>query len=561
MAFRSCFNRIVRLPLTLTTIAWVTIAYGKLNFEDVFRRELFYPPQAVIGAFEGLRLNEGDAYVSRWGSTAPKSTTFWSGDVRSSCLRSADVPSSDERGIRAASRIAFLVPFRIGDTVSWENQSHSIPLTIPGSLAARAMCTKLLVHDEWTCPSGVGSTCAADFASDAPCCEQSGTRVARRYQCPLDAPICTKYVRNERWGRCVQGETDNHVNSKPSPPNSFDCDYFARRVIAFHRYIHLCEVSACDDSLLFASLPWSDEITGTLPIEKMTQRTRDLGVDSISRLLCDAVLQIERGREKVESIRVLHRLDLHNPMPSLRSTCHVLTATAMYASMESAVSDILGLDPELFPLGPDPILRARSFDQLTIDRASTRDWSKHDVEMLSIVRANVARFLADAIPRYCVTTDRSRRAIVLEVGAQSFELLEKYKDSIVHETLDIDPHATATYTADITKDTGIDSGRFDCVVLTEVLEHTKQPFDAIAEVRRLLRPGGVLLISTPFSLRIHGPYPDAWRITEYGYKVLLAETFDFDVLEFSALERRGRPHFPIHHYAVARRPLHEDHEL
>ena len=63
---------------------------------------------------------------------------------------------------------------------------------------------------------------------------------------------------------------------------------------------------------------------------------------------------------------------------------------------------------------------------------------------------------------------------------------------------------------------------FDCIVCTEVLEHTLQPFAAVAELRRLLRAGGRLFLSVPFNFRIHGPLPDCWRFTEHGLRAMFA---------------------------------------
>ncbi len=84
-----------------------------------------------------------------------------------------------------------------------------------------------------------------------------------------------------------------------------------------------------------------------------------------------------------------------------------------------------------------------------------------------------------------------------------------------------------------------------------MLEHTLQPFDAVAELRRLLAPGGHLVLTTPFNFRIHGPLPDCWRFTEHGLRALLA---DFEIVAIDAVETPDRPLMPIHYRTVARRP-------
>jgi SAM-dependent methyltransferase len=68
-------------------------------------------------------------------------------------------------------------------------------------------------------------------------------------------------------------------------------------------------------------------------------------------------------------------------------------------------------------------------------------------------------------------------------------------------------------------------GAFDGVVLTEVLEHCTDPPTAMREVFRVLRPGGLLLVTSPFVWPEHGvegQYRDYWRFTRHGWEFLLA---------------------------------------
>ena len=50
---------------------------------------------------------------------------------------------------------------------------------------------------------------------------------------------------------------------------------------------------------------------------------------------------------------------------------------------------------------------------------------------------------------------------------------------------------------------------FDTVVSMETIEHLTEPLDLLREVHRVLRPEGILLISTPNALISsgHNPYP------------------------------------------------------
>jgi SAM-dependent methyltransferase len=74
---------------------------------------------------------------------------------------------------------------------------------------------------------------------------------------------------------------------------------------------------------------------------------------------------------------------------------------------------------------------------------------------------------------------------------------------------------------------------FDGVLLTEVLEHCVDPPAAIAEVFRVLKPGGLLLVTSPFFWPTHGvdgEYRDYWRFTRQGWELLLKAFSDVQIV-------------------------------
>lgn len=75
-------------------------------------------------------------------------------------------------------------------------------------------------------------------------------------------------------------------------------------------------------------------------------------------------------------------------------------------------------------------------------------------------------------------------------------------------------------------------GTFDAVVMAEVLEHLPQDFQALSEVRRVVKENGTLVLTVPFyhdaeptHVRIHSPasierllQSAGWRIVDYAEK-------------------------------------------
>jgi SAM-dependent methyltransferase len=68
-------------------------------------------------------------------------------------------------------------------------------------------------------------------------------------------------------------------------------------------------------------------------------------------------------------------------------------------------------------------------------------------------------------------------------------------------------------------------GRFDVVICEQVLEHVVDPWGAAANLRELTAPGGHVIVSTPFLIKVHEialfALRDYWRFTPRGLRALL----------------------------------------
>jgi SAM-dependent methyltransferase len=70
-----------------------------------------------------------------------------------------------------------------------------------------------------------------------------------------------------------------------------------------------------------------------------------------------------------------------------------------------------------------------------------------------------------------------------------------------------------------------ESGTFDVVICEQVIEHVVDPGAAAANLRALCSPGGHVVVSTPFLVKIHElpayGLKDYWRFTPRGLQTLL----------------------------------------
>jgi SAM-dependent methyltransferase len=68
-------------------------------------------------------------------------------------------------------------------------------------------------------------------------------------------------------------------------------------------------------------------------------------------------------------------------------------------------------------------------------------------------------------------------------------------------------------------------GSLGLVVAQEVLEHLPDPHATLAEIARVLRPGGIVYVQTPWMLGWHSGPHDFWRFSREGMAALFGEAF------------------------------------
>ncbi len=127
---------------------------------------------------------------------------------------------------------------------------------------------------------------------------------------------------------------------------------------------------------------------------------------------------------------------------------------------------------------------------------------------------------------------------------------------------------------DICHDLKGDEKTFDVVLAEQVLEHVVDPIHALKNMVSLCKPGGLVIVTTPFLIKKHEIPKDYWRFTEDGIRLLLEKVGLEEELigswgnryvvvgNFNRWTRlkpwhtlRNEPNFPVAVWAIGRRPM------
>jgi len=118
-------------------------------------------------------------------------------------------------------------------------------------------------------------------------------------------------------------------------------------------------------------------------------------------------------------------------------------------------------------------------------------------------------------------------------GSKPYESLFKNAKNYVGVDIKISGHNHRDSKVDFFYDgfkLPFDDNKFDGVVCFEVIEHIFNVDEVLIEIYRVIRPGGLLLLSIPFAWDEHEAPFDFARYTSYGIKFIL-EKNGFKVVE------------------------------
>ena len=149
-----------------------------------------------------------------------------------------------------------------------------------------------------------------------------------------------------------------------------------------------------------------------------------------------------------------------------------------------------------------------------------------------LVLAPLAKQLQRALQDYFATKEQ---ADVLDVGCGVKPYLPLVgRRAATYRGLDFEPGPQVDDVG-VAERLPYDDGSFDLLLCTQAMEHMDDPSAAVAEFARVLRPGGLALVSTHGVFLFHPDPPasdrDYWRWTHAGLERLFREGGDWSRLQ------------------------------
>lgn len=144
----------------------------------------------------------------------------------------------------------------------------------------------------------------------------------------------------------------------------------------------------------------------------------------------------------------------------------------------------------------------------------------------------------------------AQRVLVVGAGTQveAMVTLPAFREDLTLTCIDIDAGADVDYFCDA-HTLAFQDAAFSAVVTTAVLEHVLEPQQVVAEIHRVLAPGGLVYSELPFMQQVHEGAYDFSRYTLGGHRWLFR---DFEEIDTGSVAGPGTALvWAIEHFAIA----------
>jgi len=147
-----------------------------------------------------------------------------------------------------------------------------------------------------------------------------------------------------------------------------------------------------------------------------------------------------------------------------------------------------------------------------------------DISVRLYLRGDVFRHHQD---RFLARHGSGRTGLVVEMGGERGYGLGRFFPDADHYLL-TNLQGDTDVRLDLTR-LGVADASLDTVVCVSVLEHVNDLPAALAELTRVLAPGGTLLLTVPFLYPVHDTH-DVWRLTPSAWPMLLGDAFEVEAV-------------------------------
>ena len=129
---------------------------------------------------------------------------------------------------------------------------------------------------------------------------------------------------------------------------------------------------------------------------------------------------------------------------------------------------------------------------------------------------------------------RHTKGVVLDAGAGrlAWRALLRDKAAIYFASDTFFSHPELAFLCDVQGGVPLRNASVDTIFCCSVMEHTPEPWRVLPEFRRILRPGGKIILSVPFLYYLHGVPQDYFRFTQFGV-ARLAAAAGLEVIEIT----------------------------
>jgi SAM-dependent methyltransferase len=203
------------------------------------------------------------------------------------------------------------------------------------------------------------------------------------------------------------------------------------------------------------------------------------------------------------------------------------------ASGEIVAGEFRGVDGEVYFLKDGSINflqrdeevegKVYSLDNMSyVEKLINNGWSFGEIARMDLLRSNIDSLINSFVEEYA-------NGFLLEVGAGGNYLKERFAGRVENWiTSDYDVRANVDIRCDA-QSLPFKSNIFDTIVCIDVIEHVRDPHKMMSELVRALKPGGFLILSTPFFFYMHESPYDFSRFSKFGLLNLM-EKYDMGVV-------------------------------